>query len=47
MNSNNQKDIDDIAKKKYKYGFVTKIDSERPQKGINEKIKKFISKKKK
>jgi len=46
MNSNNQKDIDDIAKKKYKYGFVTKIDSERPQKGINENIIKFISKKK-
>ena len=32
---------------KYKYGFVTDIDSDRPKKGLDEKIIKFISQKKK
>ena len=30
----------------YKYGFVTDIESERPKKGLDEDIIKFISKKK-
>ena len=30
----------------YKYGFVTDIDSDRPKKGLDEEIIKFISKKK-
>ena len=30
----------------YKYGFVTDIESERPQKGLNEETIKFISNKK-
>ena len=41
-----QKDIDSFAGQSYKYGFETKIESERPEKGLNEEIIKFISKKK-
>ena len=33
-------------KKKYKYGFVTQIESERPKKGLNEDTIKYISSKK-
>ncbi len=42
-----QKEINKFAEKNYKYGFETIIDSERPEKGLNEDIIKYISKKKK
>ena len=38
--------LDKYAKDTYKYGFVTNIDSERPKRGLDEEIIKFISKKK-
>jgi len=38
--------LDKYAQDKYKYGFVTDIDSDRPKKGLNEETIKFISKKK-
>jgi len=38
--------LDKFAQDKYKYGFVTDIDSDRPKKGLDEEIIKFISKKK-
>jgi len=40
------KTLEKYAQDKYKYGFVTDIDSDRPQKGLNEDTIKFISKKK-
>tara|TARA_X000000368_G_scaffold393576_1_gene359412 strand:+ start:55 stop:1506 length:1452 start_codon:yes stop_codon:yes gene_type:complete len=40
------KTLDKIAKDKYKYGFVTDIDTDRPKKGLNEDTIKFISQKK-
>ena len=39
--------LDKYAQDKYKYGFVTEIESDRPKKGLNEETIKFISKKKK
>nr|MBT6353759.1 Fe-S cluster assembly protein SufB [Pelagibacteraceae bacterium] len=38
--------LNKYTKDTYKYGFVTNIDSERPKKGLDEEIIKFISKKK-
>ena len=38
--------LDKYTQDKYKYGFVTEIDSDRPKKGLNEETIKFISKKK-
>ena len=38
--------LDKYAKDKYKYGFVTDIESDRPKKGLNEETIKFISNKK-
>ena len=38
--------LDKYAKDSYKYGFVTDIESERPKKGLDEDIIKFISNKK-
>jgi Fe-S cluster assembly protein SufB len=38
--------LDKYTKDSYKYGFITDIDSERPKKGLDEEIIKFISKKK-
>ena len=38
--------LDKYAKDTYKYGFVTDIETERPKKGLDEDIIKFISKKK-
>jgi len=38
--------LDKYAQDKYKYGFVTNIDSDRPKKGLDEEIIKFISQKK-
>ena len=40
------KTLDKYTKDKYKYGFVTDIDVDRPKKGLNEEIIKFISQKK-
>ena len=47
MDIETTKTLDKYAQDKYKYGFVTDIDSDRPNKGLNEGIIKFISKKKK
>ena len=38
--------LDKYAQDKYKYGFVTDIDSDKPKKGLDEEIIKFISQKK-
>ena len=38
--------IKSYNKTDYKFGFITDIDSERPEKGLNENIINFISKKK-
>ena len=46
MNSETLNTLDTYSKNKYKYGFVTDIDSEKPKKGLNEDIIKFISLKK-
>ena len=47
MNSETLNTLDTYSKNKYKYGFITDIDEEKPQKGLNENIIKFISSKKK
>jgi len=39
--------VREVTGQKYKYGFVTEIDEERPPKGLNEDIIRFISQKKK
>ena len=46
MDTETSQTLDKYAKDRYKYGFVTDIDSDRPKKGLNEEIIKFISKKK-
>ncbi len=46
MNSDTLNTLDSYSKNKYKYGFVTDIDSEKPIKGLNEEVIKFISAKK-
>ena len=46
MDIQTTKTLDKIAKDKYKYGFVTDIDTDRPKKGLNEDTIKFISQKK-
>src|SRR5215470_10803299 len=38
--------VADLAGEKYKYGFVTDIEMERAEKGLNEDIVRFISAKK-
>jgi Fe-S cluster assembly protein SufB len=38
--------MEDVARREYKYGFVTDIDSEFAPKGLNEDIVRFISEKK-
>ena len=43
MNSETLNTLDSYSKNKYKYGFVTEIDEEKPKKGLNEDIIKFIS----
>jgi len=40
------KTLDKYAQDKYKYGFVTDIETDRPNKGLNEETIKFISQKK-
>ncbi len=47
MDTETSQTLDKYAQDKYKYGFITEIDSDRPKKGLDEKIIKFISKKKK
>ena len=46
MNSETLNTLDSYSKNKYKYGFVTDIDNEKPKKGLNEDTIKFISLKK-
>ena len=46
MNSETNQTLDKYSQNKYKYGFVTNIDSDRPEKGLNKEIIKFISQKK-
>jgi len=46
VNTETIQKLDKYAQDKYKYGFVTDIDSDRPEKGLNEDTIKFISKKK-
>ncbi len=46
MNSETLNTLDSYSKNKYKYGFVTEIDAEKPKKGLNEDTIKFISQKK-
>ncbi len=47
MDTETSQTLNKYAQEKYKYGFITEIDSDRPKKGIDEKIIKFISQKKK
>ncbi len=46
MNTETLDKLDSYSKNKYKYGFVTDIDSDKPKKGLNEETIKFISTKK-
>ena len=46
MNSETLNTLNSFSKNKYKYGFVTEIDDEKPKKGLNEDTIKFISQKK-
>ena len=42
----NENLVKDVVKEPYKYGFVTDIETEKIEKGLNEDIIKFISLKK-
>ena len=42
----NENLVQDVVKEPYKYGFVTDIESEKIEKGLDEDIIKLISKKK-
>ena len=42
----NENLVKDVVKEPYKYGFVTDIETEKIEKGINEDIIRLISKKK-
>jgi len=46
VNSETLNTLHTFSKNKYKYGFVTDIDSEKPKKGLNEDTIRFISLKK-
>jgi len=46
VNSETLNTLDSYSKNKYKYGFVTEIDSEKPKKGLDEDTIRFISLKK-
>ena len=46
MNNQTLDTLSSFNKNKYKYGFVTKIESERPKKGLNEDTIEYISSKK-
>ena len=43
MNSETNQTLDKYAQDKYKYGFETKIELERPKKGLNEDTINYIS----
>ena len=45
MNNDTNQTLGQYAQDKYKYGFVTDIESDRPKKGLDEKTIKFISQK--
>ena len=44
-NSEKNKFLESVSTEKYKYGFSTDVKSNKPDKGINEKIVRYISKK--
>ena len=46
MDTETSQTLEKYAQDKYKYGFVTEIESDRPKKGLDEETIKFISKKK-
>ncbi|MDC1060131.1 Fe-S cluster assembly protein SufB [Alphaproteobacteria bacterium] len=46
MDNQTSQTLDKYTQDKYKYGFVTDIDSDRPKKGLDEEVIKFISQKK-
>ena len=46
MNSDTLNTLDNFAKNKYKYGFVTDIETDKPKKGLSEDTIKYISQKK-
>ena len=46
MDNQTTQTLDNYAKDKYKYGFVTDIESDRPEKGLNGSYKIYISKEK-
>ena len=46
MDTETSQTLDKYVQNKYKYGFVTEIESDRPKKGLDEETIKFISKKK-
>ena len=46
MNNETTITLEKYTQDKYKYGFVTDIESDRPKKGLNEDTIRFISKKK-
>ena len=46
MDNETNQTLNKYAQDKYKYGFVTEIESDRPKKGLDEETIKFISKKK-
>ena len=44
MDTETSQTLNKYAQDKYKYGFVTDIDSDKPKKGLDEEIIKFINK---
>ena len=46
MDTETNQTLNKYAQDKYKYGFVTEIESDRPKKGLDDETIKFISKKK-
>ncbi|MDB2349554.1 Fe-S cluster assembly protein SufB [Alphaproteobacteria bacterium] len=46
MDTETSQTLDKYVQDKYKYGFVTDIDSDRPKKGLDEEVIKYISKRK-
>jgi len=46
VNKETSHTLNKYAQDKYKYGFVTQIESEKPKKGLDEEVIKFISQKK-
>ena len=46
MNTDTKQTLNSYAQDKYKYGFITEIESDRPKKGLSEETIRFISRKK-